>query len=113
MMTPYEIRREIDRLEALRTDMDCSSSVRPCACDEKEPSGIKVGDYVTPQDDDGDEYDRAWVPCKVVNVYKNGNLRAVGETSSWHGPIDGFKIAPFCHKASGYHATPHRGCILR
>lgn len=57
---------------------------------------LKVGDYVIPIDDDGDEYDHIWTPCRVTHLFKNGNLRASSDagTLSWHGQADAFKLAP-------------------
>lgn len=61
-------------------------------------SNIAVGDYVIPAKDlDADEFfvdnwQRIWTPCRVRNVYKNGQLRAVADDKSisWKGPVDGF-----------------------
>lgn len=52
---------------------------------------IMVGDYVVPDD----EYAKVWTPCKVLNLYKNGNLRARSDDLrvSWHGPADGFILS--------------------
>lgn len=54
-------------------------------------SDISVGDYVIP--DDPEVPDSLWTPCRVLNVYKNGNLRARDDagTVSWRGPVVNFK----------------------
>ncbi|QGJ95008.1 hypothetical protein SEA_REDWATTLEHOG_147 [Gordonia phage RedWattleHog] len=61
-------------------------------------SDIQPGDYVIPVDDDAGDFhgidlSGVWTPCKVLNVYKNGNLRARSDDRKvlWHGPVTGFR----------------------
>lgn len=63
-------------------------------------SKIGVGDYVIPAPDEDEHqeflavWDRMWTPCRVLNVYKNGNLRARTDDgrTTWHGPVSGFQV---------------------
>lgn len=61
-------------------------------------SEIKVGDYVIPGEepggyDDGIDLSDIWTPCRVLNVYANGNIRARSDDRAilWHGPASGFR----------------------
>ncbi|AAN07967.1 hypothetical protein SEA_LIZZIANA_48 [Mycobacterium phage Lizziana] len=62
---------------------------------------IAVGDYVIPAFDPEKDaefehvWERMWTPCKVLNVYKNGNLRARSDDgrTKWRGPVSGFQHA--------------------
>lgn len=62
---------------------------------------LRVGDYVIPKPDEDEDpeflanWDRLWTPCRVLNIYKNGSLRARSDDkrNEWRGPIDGFQLA--------------------
>lgn len=63
---------------------------------------IQEGDYVIPAPDDDEDpeflpiWDRMWTPCRVIRIYKNGNLWARSDNSDmvWRGPVSGFQLAP-------------------
>jgi hypothetical protein len=67
-----------------------------------EPLAIQENDYIIPRpdEDENDEFldiwDRIWTPCRVIRIYKNGNLWARSDqgTLSWRGPVSGFQLAP-------------------
>lgn len=55
------------------------------------PEEIRVGDYVIP--DDPETPDSIWTPCRVMDIHKNGNLRARDDAKTlfWRGPVGNFK----------------------
>lgn len=59
-------------------------------------SDIQVGDYIVPVTViDGIDVSDAMTPCRVLNVFKNGNLLARSDDHrvEWRGLPEGFRKA--------------------